>query len=78
MAFKDYSVGVNLIGRDISASKALNKLGFAAKSTGDKLEAASKKATYVIGAMTGAAVYLLKQLWKIRSQLLSLPKHLRT
>lgn len=60
MAFKDYSVGVNLIGRDISASKALNKLGFAAKSTGDKLEAASKKATYVIGAMTGAAVLFSK------------------
>ena len=60
MAFKDYSIGVNLIGRDVSASKALNKLGFAAKSTGDKLEMASKKATYVIGAMTGAAVLFAK------------------
>lgn len=60
MAFRDYSVGVNLIGRDISASKALNKLGWVAKSTGDKLESASKKANYVLGAMTGAAVLFAK------------------
>lgn len=60
MAFKDYSVGVNLIGRDISASKALNKLGFAAKSTGDKLAAASKKANYVLGTMTASAVLFAK------------------
>lgn len=60
MAFRDYSVGVNLIGRDVSASKALNKLGFVAKSTGQKLEAASKKANYVIGAMTGAAMLFAK------------------
>lgn len=60
MAFKDYSVGVNLIGRDVSASKALNKLGFVAKSTGDKLAAASKKANYVLGAMTASAVLFAK------------------
>jgi hypothetical protein len=60
MGFRDYSVGVNLIGRDISASKALNKLGWVAKSTGDKLESASKKANYVLGAMTGAAVLFAK------------------
>lgn len=60
MAFKDYSVGVNLIGRDVSASKALNKLGFTAKSTGDKLAAASKKANYVLGAMTASAVLFAK------------------
>jgi hypothetical protein len=60
MSFRDYSVGVNLIGRDISASKALNKLGWVAKSTGDKLESASKKANYVLGAMTGAAVLFAK------------------
>lgn len=60
MAFKDYSVGVNLIGRDVSASKALNKLGFAAKSTGDKLAAASKKANYVLGTMTASAVLFAK------------------
>ena len=57
---RDMSVGVNLIGRDISASKALNKLGFVAKSTGQKLEAASKKANYVIAGMTGAAVLFAK------------------
>lgn len=78
MAFKDYSVGVNLIGRDVSASKALNKLGFAAKSTGQKLEAASKKATYVIGAMTGAAVLFAKAAMEDQKSSVILAKTLET
>lgn len=60
MGFRDYSVGVNLIGRDVSASKALNKLGFVAKSTGDKLEAASKKANKVLLGVVGAAAIFAK------------------
>ena len=57
MAFgRDYSVGVNLIGRDISASKALNNLGIKAKSTGDVLEKMSKKATWVLAGLGAAAV----------------------
>ena len=53
---RDYSVGVNLIGRDISASKALNNLGIKAKSTGDVLEKMSKKATWVLAGLGAAAV----------------------
>lgn len=54
MASRDVSVGVNLIGRDISASKALNKLGIKAKTTGDMLAAASRKSTYVIAGLSAA------------------------
>ena len=58
--FRDYSIGVNLIGRDISASKALDKLGKKAKTTADHLASASKKATFVIGAMSAAAIKFAK------------------
>lgn len=56
MASRDLSVGVNLIGRDVSASKALNQLGIKAKSTGDVLASMSKKASYAIAAIGAAAI----------------------
>jgi hypothetical protein len=55
MAFRDYSVGVNLIGRDVSASKALNQLGLKAKSTGQTLSNMSRKATLVLASMGAIA-----------------------
>jgi hypothetical protein len=60
MGFRDYSIGVNLIGRDVSASKALDKLGKKARTTGSQLEAASKKATLVLAAFAGAAAKFAK------------------
>jgi hypothetical protein len=55
MAFRDYSVGVNLIGRDVSASKALNQLGLKAKNTQQTLSNMARKATVVLAAMGAVA-----------------------
>ena len=52
---RDYSIGVNLIGRDVSASKALNQLGMKAKSTGDVLNKMSRRATLMFASVAAGA-----------------------
>lgn len=56
----DASIGVNLYGRDVSASKALNGVGKSAKSAGEYIKEAGRRATYVFGAIAGAAVMSAK------------------
>lgn len=52
---KDYSIGVNLIGRDVSASKALNQLGMKARSTGEVLNKMSRRATLMFASVAAGA-----------------------
>jgi hypothetical protein len=52
---RDYSIGVNLIGRDVSASKALNQLGMKARSTGEVLNKMSRRATLMFASVAAGA-----------------------
>jgi len=57
---KDSSLWFNFMGKDVSVSDTLNKIGNHAKSTSEKLDKASKSASLVLGAVAGAAILSAK------------------
>ena len=54
------SLTVNFFGRDVTLSKALDGIKKNTFATSNVLEQGSKKATYVLGALTGAAIKFAK------------------
>jgi hypothetical protein len=59
MAF-DASIGVNLIGRDVSASSAIKGVGDTAKSTSDQIKDAGAKAGIAFAAISAGALLAAK------------------
>ena len=59
MAF-DASIGVNLIGRDVSASSAIKGVGDTAKSTSDQIKDAGAKAGIAFAAISAGALMAAK------------------
>ena len=59
MAF-DASIGVNLIGRDVSASSAIKGVGETAKSTSDQIKDAGAKAGIAFAAISAGALMAAK------------------
>ena len=59
MAF-DASIGVNLIGRDVSASSAIKGVGDTAKSTSDQIKDAGVKAGVAFAAISAGALLAAK------------------
>jgi len=59
MAF-DASIGVNLIGRDVSASSAIKGVGDTAKSTSDSIKDAGAKAGIAFAAISAGALMAAK------------------
>jgi hypothetical protein len=59
MAF-DASIGVNLIGRDVSASSAIKGVGDSAKSTSDQIKDAGVKAGVAFAAISAGALMAAK------------------